>query len=196
MAWESLMESIKCQTRKKKNVFAAFIAFLCLVVSVAFLTVSFVLFCPDCPRASSISMWVTGVGSFLLLTTGLTVMGIVMIFREVRQQNISTDQDTVIRSEIPPEDLDKSPAPVLPYGHAPNHQPFIETSSMELPDYRTAVQYSDGDEASSTDLPDYFSTIQNLGEGYSSLDVGVWIRETPTTPPPCYQQAIEMSSSV
>ena len=192
MAWESLVESLKCETRRKTNIFAAFVAFLCLVASIAFLIVSFVLFCPDCPRASAISMWVTGTGSFLLFTTGLTVMGIAMISGEIRQQNISTDQDTVI-SEIPPEDLDKSPAPVLPYSHAPHHQPFIETSSIELPDYLTSVQYSDGDEASSTNLPDYFSIIQNADEGYSSFNVGVWIEEAPKTPPPCYEQAIEMS---
>ena len=108
-------------------------------------------------------------------------------------QNISAAEHTVI-SEIPPEDLDKSPAPVLPYTHTLYHPTFVESSSTELPDYFSALQYRNGDdETSSRDLPDYSSTIQSVDVGYLCLGVGVSIGDSPGTPPPCYEQAIEMA---
>ena len=42
-------------------------------------------------------------------------------------------------SAIPAEDLAKSPVPILPYNHTPRRQPFVGASSIDLPDYFTAV---------------------------------------------------------
>ena len=68
----------------------------------------------------------------------------------------------VVVSEIPLEDLEKSPAPVLSY----RYKPFSQQSDAEqdqntndLPDYLTAVQGKDQsvEETSSKELPGYFT---------------------------------------
>lgn len=69
----------------------------------------------------------------------------------------------VVVSEIPLEDLEKSPAPVLSYRYKPS---FSQQSDAEqdqntndLPDYLTAVQGKDQsvEETSSKELPGYFT---------------------------------------
>ena len=91
--------------------------------------------------------------------------------REARQNSSMTAQ--VVASEIPAEDVDISPAPMLTHRNVLHHQPFEENSS-------------------STDLPDYFTAVQNRDEVDSSLGMGLEAEDTPRTPPPCYEEAIEM----
>lgn len=90
-----------------------------------------------------------------------------------RGQNSPTPQ--VIVSLIPEEDLEKSPAPILPYNHIPHYQPFV----VKTP---------------SLDLPDYFSVAENVDELYPSVDAEVWTENVPEIPPPCYEQALAMAS--
>ena len=98
-------------------------------------------------------------------------------------------------SRIPAEDLEKSPALVLPYYHTPHYQPTDlhgENSLSDLPEYFTPSQNSNEVESCSGDLSDYCSAVQNIDEVYSSFEVGFWTEDVPNTPPPCYEQALEM----
>lgn len=89
-------------------------------------------------------------------------------------QNSTAGVPQVVISLIPAEDLEKSPAPILPYNHIPRHHPIVM-------------------KASSLDLPDYFTVAQNIDEVYPSVDAEVWTEDVPETPPPCYEQALEMT---
>lgn len=181
----------KCLSRRSLTIFASILALICFVGSVVCMTVTFVLFCPDCPWSNSILMWTNVAASICLFLFGLTTIW-ELISRGLREsiQNSSMTAQVVV-SEIPAEDVNKSPAPMLPHCNVPHHQPFDETSSStDLPDYVTAVQ--NRDEISSGDVPDYFSSVQNIDEVYSLLDVVLGAEDTPRTPPPCYEEAIEM----
>ena len=76
-------------------------------------------------------------------------------------------------SYIPDEDLDKSPAPTLPY-----FPPFGDASSSQLPDYFTAVQ----------NIPEVSS---QLNEGFWTADIDGFDDENEN--PPSYEQALTMS---
>ena len=207
MTWRSS----KCKG-KLLYIFASTVAFLCFAASAACLTIVLILFCPECAWPNSLLVWVNGAGSVALFTIGIMTLWM-LIFRP-KTQNTSTAQ--VVVSEIPAEDVEKSPAPVLPYHHIPHRQsPLHETSSMDLPDYFISVQNSNAVGASSIDLPDYFSSVQNSNEIQASLidlpdycsivqandevslpsvDVDLWTNDAPKTPPPCYEQALEMGA--
>ncbi|CAH3189883.1 unnamed protein product, partial [Porites evermanni] len=94
-----------------------------------------------------------------------------------RHRPESNSVDVVV-SEIPMEDLEKSPAPILPYNHIP-HRPIRA-------------------EACSTDLPDYFIAISNVPNVSSRLGQrGFWTEDIDNSddendPPPCYEQALRM----
>ena len=83
----------------------------------------------------------------------------------------------VVISEIPAADLEKSPAPILPYNHIPHHEPFAGVSI-----------------SSSIDLPDYFSTVQNTYKDHQSVAVEIWSEDVDNeSPPPSYEQALYLS---
>ena len=110
-------------------------------------------------------------GTFLIIFVG---SGAVVIGRNKRHRK---SRDVVV-SEIPREDLEKSPAPILPYNHIP-HRPAIC-------------------QACSTDLPDYFIAISNVSEVSPQLSGGFWTIDIDTSddengPPPCYEEALRMS---
>ena len=77
---------------------------------------------------------------------------------------------------IPAEDLAKSPVLTLPYNHTPRRQPFVGASSI--------------------DLPDYFTAVQDSNEVYSSVNAGVCTDDfsEPFAPPPSYEEALKMAS--
>ncbi|KAL9957925.1 hypothetical protein ACROYT_G034881 [Oculina patagonica] len=85
----------------------------------------------------------------------------------MRQKNSlnPTAQDAV--SSIPAEDVENSPVPILPDNHVAEGRPMIVI------------------EASSLDLPDYFTAVQNTGEVSSFVDSG----------PPSYEQAVELDDN-
>lgn len=112
-----------------------------------------------------------GITATLLFLFGL---GLMIIF--CGKTLHSTTQ--VVISSIPDEDLEKSPAPILPYSHVPHRLPFDV-------------------KAFSTGLPDYFTAIQKFDEATfdSTLNADVWREGVPETPPPCYEKALEMTTS-
>ena len=106
-----------------------------------------------------------------ILATLLFLFGVCLITTFWRKRLHSTTQ--VVISSIPDEDLEKSPAPILPY----NRLPFVV-------------------KACSIGLPDYFTAIQKFDEVTfdSTLNADVWTEDVPETPPPCYEKAIEMTT--
>lgn len=148
-----------CQSRRVFKAFHLTFGLLCLSGSVVCFTMAFTFFCPLCSRPDFRLELTNGMGSVFLFSAGLYAL-CRMVFCK-RRQDISTTPDVVI-SEIPAEDLDKSPAPILPYCHTPHHSPFVDTSSIDLPDYYTAVYISNGDEASSANPPDYDTAVKTM----------------------------------
>ena len=92
-----------------------------------------------------------------------------------RTRSLTQTPREVVVSSIPAGDLEKSPAPILPYNHVLHREPFAESSSI--------------------DLPDYFTAVRNIGEVNLSMDAEVWTEGSPEIPPPCYEQALEMAAT-
>ena len=163
---ESRVSNLLTRSRGKACVAVFVIAWMCIVVlsvSLAFMKVS----------QSTIEL-VGGGGAFILI---FVVIGAAVIACNKRHRPESNSVDVVV-SEIPMEDLEKSPAPILPYNHIP-HRPVCA-------------------EACSTDLPDYFSAISNVPKVSPHLGQrGFWTEDIDNSdnekdPPPCYEQALRM----
>ena len=163
---ESRVSNLSTRSRAKACVAVFVIAWMCIVVlsvSLAFMKVS----------QSTIEL-VGGGGAFILI---FVVIGAAVIACNKRHRPESNSIDVVV-SEIPMEDLEKSPAPILPYNHIP-HRPVRA-------------------EACSTDLPDYVSAISNVPKVSPHLGQrGFWTEDIDNSddekdPPPCYEQALRM----
>ena len=163
---ESRVSNLSTRSRAKACVAVFVIAWMCIVVlsvSLAFIKVS----------QSTIEL-VGGGGAFILI---FVVIGAAVIACNKRHRPESNSVDVAV-SEIPMEDLEKSPAPILPYNHIP-HRPVCA-------------------EACSTDLPDYFSAISNVPKVSPHLGQrGFWTEDIDNSdnekdPPPCYEQALRM----
>ena len=163
---ESRVSNLSTRSRGKACVAVFVIAWMCIVVlsvSLAFMKVS----------QSTIEL-VGGGGAFILI---FVVIGAAVIACNKRHRPESNSVDVVV-SEIPMEDLEKSPAPVLPYNHIP-HRPVCA-------------------EACCTDLPDYFMAISNVPKVSPHLGQrGFWTEDIDNSdnekdPPPCYEQALRM----
>ena len=161
-------------TRRVLCVIGVVAAFLCFAESSATFTAIFVVFCSHCSRPAAVS----------LSAIGITILYFV-IFGCREGDNTENDADVVI-SEIPAEDVEKSPAPVIPYNHIPHYSPFVQPSSRDLPDYFTTMQNSNGG-----DLPDYYSILQNGNGAQLFADAEI----SGDTSPPCYEKALEMTRS-
>ena len=163
---ESRVSNLSTRSRGKACVAVFVITWMCIVVlsvSLAFIKVS----------QSTIEL-VGGGGAFILI---FVVIGAAVIACNKRHRPESNSVDVVV-SEIPMEDLEKSPAPVLPYNHIP-HRPVCA-------------------EACCTDLPDYFMAISNVPKVSPHLGQrGFWTEDIDNSddekdPPPCYEQALRM----
>ncbi|XP_078345255.1 uncharacterized protein LOC144630760 [Oculina patagonica] len=152
--------SSKCQRRLFQLVVA--FAFLCIAASAIILLIIFVLFMEDCVGCRSLLARDLGIAAAVLFIAGLMILLTIICWKR-RHCHLNPQ---VVISRIPTEDLEKSPAPILPYNHIPHRQPFDETSS--------------------NDLPDYFTAVQNIDD--------IWTENVPGTPPPSYEQALEMAS--
>jgi len=108
----------------------------------------------------------------------LGVMALALLVHYKRRKHSTTVTSSVVISSIPPEDLEKSPAPTLRYNRVSQRQQLAQASSM----YPTSL-----------DLPDYFSVVQNIDEVYSSVNADYSSEDVPETPPPCYEEAIEIT---
>ena len=170
---ESSRSSTKCTRR-----ICLTLAFSSLTASVTiFLVVVFLFeYCPDCKkrlrdRNNSYFVRIFGTIATLLFFLGGSIL--TACWRR-RQNNRSEAVPQVAVSLVPAEDLEKSPAPILPYNHIPRNQPIAM-------------------KASSQDVPGY-STVKNIDEVYSSVDAKVWREDVPETPPPCYEEALKMKT--
>ena len=146
-------------------------AFLCISTSVVILVLDYFLFNEDCFGCRSYVAGILGFLAAVFFIAGLLLFSVTLC--RGKRQNTSAPE--VVISLIPAEDLEKSPAPILPgtSHHVPRHKPS----------------------ASSTDLPDYFTVIQNINELFiSSVDAEIWTDDFPETPPPSYEQALEMTT--
>ena len=162
--------------RKRLYLSAVTFGFLSIATSAAILVSVLVMFIEQCTGCRSY-FTLLGFVSIALFVFGLLIL-LTIVCRK-RWKNSPTPQAVV--SLIPAEDLEKSAAPILPYNQVPRHSdhwPFTETSSI--------------------DLPDYFSVeiTQNPGEVYLSVEANVQTENVPLTPPPCYEEALEMATDV
>ena len=129
--------------------------FICIIVGVGFF-VAFIFLVQDEQQRSPIPPVV-----LLFLAVLFNFLWIAAKIMPLTRKNSST--------HIAPEDLENSPAPSLPY----NHVPFVESSSI--------------------DLPDYFTAVQNTDEGSTSENANVCTEGVPEIRPPSYEQALEMA---
>lgn len=165
---ESTWTSSKCRRLLSLSVIA--FAFLCIAVTAVIIVVVFVLFMEDCVGCGLYSKLLGNIAA-AILAAGLLILSALLCYK--RRQINTTPQ--VVVSLIPAEDLEKSAAPILPFVHVPHRLPFIETSSIDS-------------------LPDYFTVVQNADGIYLSLDADLWIENVPETPPPSYEEALEMAT--
>jgi len=124
----------------------------------------------DCIGCSRYSKLLGNIAA-ALFAAGLLILSAILCYKR-RRINTTTQ---VVVSLIPAEDLEKPAAPILPFLHVPHRLPFIETSSINS-------------------LPDYFTAVQNPDEIYLSVDADDWTENVPETPPPSYEEALEMST--
>ena len=161
----------KCPRKLYLSAMVAIPAF-CIAGSLTTLVLSFVLFCTNCPFSPYSPLvyiyWAASVSLFLL---GAFLFGSLACSYK---KQVSTPR--VVISSIPAEDLEKSPAPTLRYNHLPRGQWFAITPS--------------------TDLPDYFTAVKNTGAVYSPVGAEVWTEDETESPPPSYEDALEMITSV
>ena len=129
----------------------------------------------DCSQ-STIALVGKICGGVLILFFVVSGAAVIACNKRRRPESNSVD---IIVSEIPMEDLETSPAPILPYNHIP-HRPVCA-------------------EACSTDLPDYFIAISNVPKvSHPPLGQrGFWTEDIDNSgdekdPPPCYEQALRM----
>jgi len=154
-----------------------FFVFVCINISVALLVAIAVLRkedCPDCTQFSPILLPILIILATFLLFLGVSILTSLCL----RQAHSLTRTPQVIISSIPGVgDLEKSGAPVLPYNHVPHGEPFIEGSTI--------------------DLPDYFTAVRKIGEVDVSVDADVWTEGDPEIGrPPSYEQALEMVATL
>ena len=170
------MSENACQRKFLFSVVA--FALTCIVMSAAILAVMFSLFTSSTDCVSCRSYFkLLGIVAAALLATGLLILLLrPMMMCYKRRRRINTNPQVVV-SLIPAEDLEKSAAPILHFVHVSHRLPFMETSSIDS-------------------LPDYFTAVQNPDEVYASVDTDVWIENVlAETPPPSYEEALEMTTS-
>lgn len=148
------------------------LAFICLNISVALFVAIAILrkeACLDCKQFSPILLPMLIILATLLLFLGVSILMSLCL----RRTRSLTRTPQVVISSIPAGDLEKSPTANLPYNHG---EPFVECSSI--------------------DLPDYFTVVRNLGEVGLSVIAAVCTEDAPEIePPPCYEQAVDMAAT-
>ena len=116
------LTTTKCHRKLFQSVVA--FAFLCVATSGIILVIIFCLLIEDCDGCRSF----LGTTAFVLFIAGLMILlTIVFCKRRFRRRNSPTAQ--VVISFIPAKDLEKSPAPILPYNRVPRHYPFVDLAA-------------------------------------------------------------------
>lgn len=161
--------SSKCAEKLFVSVLAG-LAFFCIAASAVGLVIIITFLCRGCSSVTNSSVvdiyWGTTVLLFLL-----GVMTLALLVHYKRLQHSTTSHVAI--SSIPAEDLERAPAPILHYSASQLGQ----TSSTH---------------PTSLDLPDYFSVVQNIDEDNPSVNAEDSSGDVPETPPPRYEEAIEI----
>jgi len=160
--------SSKC--RKGLYLSAIAFGFISIVTAAVILVTVFVLFIEDCVGCT-MYFKLLGIIAGALFAAGLLILLAILCYK---RRHINTTPQVVV-SLIPAEDLEKSAAPILHFVHVPHRLPFMETSSIDS-------------------LPDYFTVVQNPDEVHLSADADVWTENIPETPPPTYEEVLEMTT--
>jgi len=166
---ENMWTSSKC--RKGLYLSAIAFGFVSIVTTAVILVPVFVLFIEDCVGCSMYSK-LLGIIAAALFAVGLLILSAILCHK---RRHINTPTPQVVVSFIPAEDLEKSAAPSLHFVHVPHRLPFMETSSIDS-------------------LPDYFTVVPNPDKVYLSVDAGVWTEHISESPPPSYEEALEMTT--
>lgn len=148
------------------------LAFVCINISVALFVAIAILrkeACLDCKQFSPILL-----PMLVILATLLLFLGVSMLMSLCLKRTRSfTRTPQVVISSIPAGDLEKSPTAILPYNHG---EPFVECSSI--------------------DLPDYFTAVRSIGEVDLAVIAAVRTEGAlEVEPPPCYERALEMAAT-
>ena len=176
---------LKCGRRLLYAVLSVY----CFMASAAAFIIGFMMFCPDCAFPNTPLLWVHLVGAFLLFAIGMKTF-VTVIFSRGRQ---NTPPARVLTSEVATEVLENSTA-TLDTHRMPPRLPFIVNSLHSLATCDRSQQNQATEDLSWRYLPDYFTALQsdtNAGETY--FNEAFCAEYAPTTPPPCYEEALEMT---
>ena len=173
----------------RRLLYAVLSLFLFMACAVAFI-IGFMMFCPDCAFRNTILLWVHLVAAFLLFAIGMKTL-LTIIFSRGRQ---NTPPARVRTSEVATEVLENSP-PILASHRMPRRLLSVVNSPDNLTIWDSSQQMNQAaEDLSWRELPDYFTALQsdsNAGETY--FNEAFCTEHAPTTPPPCYEEALEMT---
>ena len=154
------------------------LAFSCIAASAVGLVVILTFRCPGCSSVTSSSLlYAYWTATVLLLLLGVMTLAL-LVYYKIRQHRTTF---SVAISSIPAEDLEKTPAPTLHFHHRASQPQQLDQASSTHP--------------TSLDLPSYYSVVQNIDKDYSSENSAeVSSENVPETPPPRYEEAIEITT--
>ena len=168
----------------------AVLSLFCFMASAAAFIIGFMMFCPDCASPNTLLLWVHLVGAFLLFAIGMKTL-LTIIFSRGRQ---NTPPSRVLTSEVATEVLENSTA-TLDTHRMPLRLLFVVNSLDNLTNWDSSQQMNQAaEDLSWRELPDYFTALQsdsNVGETY--FNEAFCTEHAPTTPPPCYEDALELT---
>ena len=165
----------------------AVLSLFCFMASAATFTIAFMMFCPDCAFRNTLLLWVHLVGAFLLFAIGMKTL-MTIIFSRGRQ---NTPPSRVLISDARTGDLEDSPA-IRATHRMPRRLLFVVNPLRNLVPRQNQV----AEDLSWRYLPDYFTALQNsndAGAGEKHFNEAFCTEYVPTTPPPCYEEALEMT---
>lgn len=177
-----VVRSQKC--KKWLHISAIVFGFLSIGGCFVLASLTYILFgdCEDCtPKPDDKEM----VKIMRILATVLFLFGILLIALSLCCKGTTNSlAPQVVVSDIPPGDLEKSPAPILAETHTPHRQAFVEEAATNPPDFVAALTINANE-------------IVPRGSSNSSVNEGFWTEELeeldgPVTPPPSYEEALVM----
>ena len=177
---------LKCGRRLLYAVLSLF----CFMASAAAFAIGFMMFCPDCAFPNTLLLWVHLVGAFLLFAIGMKTF-VTVIFSRGRQ---NTPPARVLTSEVATEVLENSPT-ILASHRMSRRLLFVVNSLDNLTNWDSSQQVNQAaEDLSWRDLPDYFTALQSDSNAVETYFNEAFCTEyAPTTPPPCYEEALEMT---
>ena len=170
----------------RRLLYAVLSLFCFMACAVAFIMV-FMMFCPDCAFPNTLLLWVHLVGAFLLFAIGMKTL-VTIIFSRGRQ---NTPPAQVLNSDARTGDLENSPD-IRATHRMPRRLLFVVNPLYNL----VPRQNQAAEDPSWRDLPDYLTALHNSNDiraGETHFNEAFCTEYVPTTPPPCYEEALEMT---